>query len=42
MAEHNCADLEPTDAPSTDPTSVQATSDQTFNPWCVHNPMETQ
>ena len=42
MAEHNCEDLEPTDAPSTVPTTVQATSDQTVNPRCAHNPMETQ
>ena len=27
MAEHNCEELEPTDAPSTVPTDIQATSD---------------
>ena len=42
MAEHNCEDLEPTDAPSTVPTAIQATSDQIFNPRCAHNPMGTQ
>ena len=42
MAEHNCEDLEHVDDPSTVPTAVQATSDQTFIPWCAHHPMETQ
>ena len=42
MAEHNCEDLEPTDDSSTVPTAIQATSDQTFNPRCAHNPMVTQ
>ena len=42
MAEHNCEDLDPTDDPSTVPTAIQATSDQTFNPRCAHNPMATQ
>ena len=42
MAEHNCEDLEATDAPSTVPTAIQATNDQTFNPRCAHNPMTAQ
>ena len=42
MAEHNYEDLNPTDTPSTVPTAIQATSDQTFNPTCAHNPMATQ
>ena len=42
MAEHNCEDLVPNDAPSTVPTSSQATSEQTFNPRCAHNPMADQ
>ena len=42
MAEHNCEDLDPNDAPSTVPTAIQATSDRTFNCRCAHNPMETQ
>ena len=42
MTEHNCEDLDPTDAPSTVATAIQATSDQTFNPRCAHNPMATQ
>ena len=42
MAEHNCEDLKPTDTPRTVPTTIQATSDQTFSPRCSHNPMATQ
>ena len=42
MAEHNCEDLEPADSPSTALTAIQATSDQTFNPRCSHNPMATR
>ena len=42
MAQHNYEDLRPTDTPSTVPTAIQATSDQTFNPRCAHNPMATQ
>ena len=42
MAQHNYEDLNPTDTPSTVPTAIQATSDQTFNPRCAHNPMATQ
>ena len=42
MAQHNYEDLNPTDTPSTVPTAIQATSDQTFNPRRAHNPMVTQ
>ena len=42
MVEYNCEDLDPTDTPSTVPFTIQATSDQTFNPKCAHNPLETQ
>ena len=42
MAQHNYEDLKPTDTPSTVPTAIHATSDQTFNPRCAHNPMATQ
>ena len=42
MAQHNCEDFKPTDTPSTVPTAIQATSDQTFSPRCAHNPMATQ
>ena len=42
MAPPNSEDLDPTDTPSTLPTTNQATSDQMFNPRCAHNPMATQ
>ena len=42
MAQHNYEDQNPTDTPSTVPYAIQATSDQTFNPRCAHNPMATQ
>ena len=42
MAQHNYEDLNPTDTPSTVPTTIQATSDQMFNPSCAHNPLATQ
>ena len=42
MAEHNCEDLDSTHSPSTVATTIQATSDQTFNPRFAHNPMATQ
>ena len=42
MTQHNYEDLDPTDTPSTVPNAIQATSDQTFNPRCAHNPMATQ
>ena len=37
MAQHNYEDLNPTDTPFPVPTTIQATSDHTFNPWCAHN-----
>ena len=42
LAHHNCEDLDRTDTPSTVPTALQAPSDDTYNPKCAHNPMETQ
>ena len=42
MAQHNCEDLKPTDTPSAVPTTLQASSDHTFNPKCAHNLMTTQ
>ena len=42
MAQHTCEDLNPTDTPSTVPTTLQASSDHTFNPKCAHNLMATQ
>ena len=42
LAEHNCEDLKPTDAPSTVRTTFQASSDHTSNPKCAHNPLATQ
>ena len=42
LAHPNCEDLDPTDTPSAVPTALQATSDDTYNPKCAHNPMETQ
>ena len=42
LAHPNCEDLDPTDIPSAVPTAFQATSDDTYNPKCAHNPMETQ
>ena len=42
MTHHNCEDLNPTDTPSTVPTTFQASSDHTFNPKCAHNLMATQ
>ena len=42
MAEHNCEDLKPTDAPSTVTTNILATCDQTFNRRCACIPMATQ
>ena len=42
MAQHNYEDLKPTDTPITVPTTVQATSDQMFNPSFAHNPLATQ
>ena len=42
MAQPNSEDLEPTDTPSAVPTTLQASCDHTFNPYCAHNLMETQ
>ena len=39
---HNCDDLDPTDTPSAVPTTLQAPSDDTYNPKCTHSLMETQ
>ena len=42
MAQPNCEDLDPTDTQSAVPTTLQASSDHTFNPKCAHNPVATQ
>ena len=42
MAQPNSEDLEPTDTANTEPTTLQASCDHTFNPKCSHNLMETQ
>ena len=42
LAHPNCEELDPTDTPSAVPTALQAPSDDTYNPKCAHNPMETQ
>ena len=42
MAQPNCEELDPTDTPCTVPTTIQTSIDNPFNPWCAHNPMETQ
>ena len=42
LAHPNCEDLDPTDTPNAVPTALQAPSDDTYNPKCAHNPMETQ
>ena len=42
LAHTNCEDLDPTETPSAVPTVLQAPSDDTYNPRCAHNPMETQ
>ena len=42
MVQHNYEGLNPTDTPSAVPTTVQAPTDQTFNPRYAHNPMETK
>ena len=39
---HNCDDLDPTDTPIAVPTTLQAPSDDTYNPKCTHSLMETQ
>ena len=42
LAHHKYEDLDPTDTPSAVPTTLQDLSDDTYNPKCSHNPMETQ
>ena len=42
LVHHNCEDSDPTDTPNSVPTALQAPSDDTYNPKCAHNPMETQ
>ena len=42
LAHPNCEDLDPTETPSPVPTALQVPSDDTYNPRCAHNPMETQ
>ena len=42
LAQHNYENLDPTYTPSAVPTALQAPSDDTYNPKCAHNPMETQ
>ena len=42
MAQHNCEKLKPTDDPSTEPTALQASSDNTHNRKCAHATMATQ
>ena len=42
LAQHNYEDLDPIYTPSAVPTTLQAPSDDTYNPKCAHNPMETQ
>ena len=38
---NNCDDLDPTDTPIEVPTALQALSDDTYNPKCIHSLMET-
>ena len=42
LTHHDCDDLDPTDTPSAVPTTLQAPSDDTYNPKCTHSLMETQ
>ena len=35
LAHHNCEDLDPTDTQSAIPTTLQAHSDDTYNPKCA-------
>ena len=42
MAQHNYEGLNPTDTPSAVPTTIQASNDHPFNPWCAHNTLATQ
>ena len=39
---HNCDALDPTDTPSAVPTTLQAPSDDTYNPKCTHSLIGTQ
>ena len=42
MAQHNYEGLSPNDNPSEVPTTINASNDHPFNPWCAHNLMATQ
>ena len=42
LAHHNCEDLDPTYTLSALATGHQVPIDDTYNPKCAHNPMETQ
>ena len=42
LAHHSCEDLDPIDTPSAVPTALQSPTDDTYNPKCVCNLMETQ
>ena len=42
MDQYNCEDQQPTDTPSTIPTTFQASCDHTLHPECTHNLMEIQ
>ena len=42
MAQHNYKVLKPTGSPREVPTTIQASNDHPFNPWCAHNLMATQ
>ena len=42
MDQHKYEYQDPTDTPSEVPTALQAPSDDTYIPKCVHNPMENQ
>ena len=42
MDQHNCEDQEPTDTPSTIPTTFQVSCDHTLHPECTHNLMAIQ
>ena len=41
LVHHNCEDLDPTDTPSAVPTAHQTPSDDTYNPKCAHNPLQS-
>ena len=42
MEQHNCEDQEPTDNPTTIPTTFQDSCDHSLHPKCTHNPMAIQ